>query len=164
MRQFISWVETPIVVRREACIWWLVLTLIALGMLTLVPWLFRVPVDWLYLDILFSVRNTAIIIGASVGEEFVFRALPLYVFLLFFPRRIAPALVLGGLLSIVFGAWHITLPELQVCIGVAGVVFLIMYLKFGGAFQKPFHGLLACGGAHAMLNFVIACVAKLVVA
>lgn len=167
MKNLNNWLSTPI--QPGTVIWyWFAITILVFTAWFVIPIACGAHVRWEYLSLPLSLQNIAFIISTSFGEEFVFRVLPIVLFLYVFPEKKTCALLASIFVAYPFGLWHEWIltdgASFKTGLGLGGVILSVAYLKFGGAQGKKFEGFVASGSIHATCNALVAFIANVVTA
>jgi Type II CAAX prenyl endopeptidase Rce1-like len=160
MNTLTLWFGTPLSMRSSIGLW------LALTGLVFTAW-FAVPIllggflESQYLTLSITPKVLAVVTGRAFGEEMVFRVLPIVIALRLFPKNIAVALLVGFTAALPFAIWHDRVYSATICLGLGGAILVLAFLKFGGASNKPFQALIACGAIHATCNLTAAVLADI---
>ncbi len=157
----IKWLSEPIS-KKQAIIFWVLSFIIVLTFWLIVPILMGAGARAISLAIEPSLHNLTVITSVSFGEEFTFRVLPIVTVLYFFPSKTKIAYLVAILFAYYFGIVHERMATENNCLGLGGLVLVFVYMKFGGAYNKPFNGFLACGSIHAGANLLVTGIAYVI--
>lgn len=91
-----------------------------------------------------------LVFGEALGEEIVFRLMPLACIVRFY-KNVNAVLLVAVISSISFGMWHGGLPNILIE-GIGGFIYCILWLKSGGWSGKILKPTLATFAVHIFLN------------
>ena len=145
------WLETKMALSREI-MFSALLVLASLSIYLGLGTVFGYPFGWELL-VRLTPYTAMIMVKNALGEEALFRLLPLLIFFAVVKDR-KIAIVLFFIFSPLFAYLHIGLISLFV-IGPISVLLTLAFLKFGGATGNHLRGFMFVGAIHAVTNFSI---------